>query len=49
MWRKSLSTYIEGDTLYIEFNIGHSYMVVKGEVGAIGVQGSVTDGFNNVL
>ena len=37
MWRKSLSTYIEGDTLYIEFNIGHSYMVVKGEVGAIGV------------
>ena len=37
------------DTVYIEFKTGHPDMRGKGECGAIGLQGDVTDGVASVL
>ena len=48
MWHKALPTYREGGVVYIEFKTGHPDMVVKWEVGDIGVQGGVTNGVDKV-
>ena len=49
VWHKSLPTYIEGGTVYIELKNGYPDMVDIGEGSAIGVQGGVTNGVANVL
>ena len=36
VWHKVLTTYREGDVVYIEFKTGHPDMVDKWEVGDIG-------------
>ena len=43
VWHTVLTTYTEGDMVYIEINTGHPDMVGKCEVGDIGVQGGVTN------
>ena len=43
-----MTAHREGDALYIELNTGHLSMVGKGEGGATGVQGYVTNGVANV-
>ena len=49
MCHKEPPNYTEGDVVYIEFNTGTPDMVSKGEGGAIGVQGSITNDVANVL
>ena len=44
---KSMTTYREGDVVYIKFKTGHPVMLVKGEGGDIGVQGYVPNGVTN--
>ena len=46
---KALTTYREGDAVYIEFKTGSPDMLSNWEGGAIGVQGCVTNGVANVL
>ena len=49
VWHRELHTYREDDVLYKKLNTGHPDMEDKGEIGAIGVKGGVTDSFVNVL
>ena len=49
MWKKSLSTYREGDAFYIEFNTIHPYIIGKGGVSDTLVQFGVTYGVHNWL
>ena len=44
MWHKSLTTYIEGDAVYMKLKTGTPDMVVKGGGINIRVQGGVTNG-----
>ena len=48
MWHKALTTYKEGDEVYIEFKAGHPDMVDKWEVGDIGVHVGVNNGVAKV-
>ena len=44
VWHKSLTTYREGDAVYIEANTRHPDMVGQWEVGDIVFQSDITNG-----